>query len=135
MRFASVDSSVLKVLNNARLERQTVAPQRIDFGSQLAGIEAEMMAPSRFVGDDPEAIPQELRELMAEVAALPEHFRIRLEPVLERVIESARRRRKVLGLVQEALAQLRLDMKYLIFDLEATRRERDAYRRIAEGNK
>jgi hypothetical protein len=27
--------------------------------------------------------------------------------------------------VQEALSQLRLDMKYLVFDLEATRRERD----------
>jgi hypothetical protein len=30
--------------------------------------------------------------------------------------------------VQEALSQLRLDMKYLVFDLEATRRERDALR-------
>ena len=28
-----------------------------------------------------------------------------------------------------AWGQLRLDMKYLMFDLEATRRERDAYRR------
>ena len=28
--------------------------------------------------------------------------------------------------MQEALSQLRLDMKYLVFDLEATRRERDA---------
>ena len=27
------------------------------------------------------------------------------------------------------LGQLRLDMKYLMFDLEATRRERDEYRR------
>jgi hypothetical protein len=26
------------------------------------------------------------------------------------------------------LSQLRLDMKYLMFDLEATRRERDEYR-------
>jgi hypothetical protein len=29
--------------------------------------------------------------------------------------------------VQEALGQLRLDMKYLVFDLEATRRERDEF--------
>ena len=36
------------------------------------------------------------------------------------------RRRRILNLVQEALSQLRLDMKYLVFDLEATRRERDA---------
>jgi hypothetical protein len=32
-------------------------------------------------------------------------------------------------LVQDALSQLRLDMKYLTFDLEATRRERDELRR------
>ena len=31
------------------------------------------------------------------------------------------------------LAQLRLDMKYLMFDLEATRRERDGYRQELEG--
>jgi hypothetical protein len=31
------------------------------------------------------------------------------------------------------LGQLRLDMKYLVFDLEATRRERDDYRRQVEG--
>jgi hypothetical protein len=35
--------------------------------------------------------------------------------------------------VQEALSQLRLDMKYLLFDLEATRRERNEYRRCLEG--
>jgi hypothetical protein len=30
------------------------------------------------------------------------------------------------------LSQLRLDMKYLMFDLEATRRERDDYKRQLE---
>jgi hypothetical protein len=34
--------------------------------------------------------------------------------------------------VQDALSQLRLDMKYLMFDLEATRRERDELRRKTE---
>jgi hypothetical protein len=38
-----------------------------------------------------------------------------------------------LNLVQDALSQLRLDMKYMMFDLEATRRERDDYRRQVEG--
>ena len=47
-------------------------------------------------------------------------------------MESATRRRRILGLVQDALSQLRLDMKYLMFDLEATRRERDDYRRQLE---
>lgn len=36
------------------------------------------------------------------------------------------RRTRILNLVQEALAQLRLDIKYLAFDLDCTRKERDA---------
>ena len=52
-----------------------------------------------------------------------------IEPFLNRVIDSNRRRRRILVLVQDALSQLRLDMKYLAFDLEATRRERDDFRR------
>jgi hypothetical protein len=63
---------------------------------------------------------------------LPLVHRQQLEPLLSRVLESTRRRRRILGLVQDALAQLRLDMKYLMFDLEATRRERDGYRRKLE---
>lgn len=73
-------------------------------------------------------IPGEMVELARLVAALPGEHRIHLEPALARVLESTRRRRRILALVQEALSQLRLDMKYLVFDLEATRRERDAYR-------
>jgi hypothetical protein len=44
------------------------------------------------------------------------------------VVDSVRRRRRILALVQDALSQLRLDIKYLMFDLEVTRRERDALR-------
>ena len=50
-----------------------------------------------------------------------------LVPALERVVESTKRRRRILNMVQDALSQLRLDMKYLMFDVEATRRERDEY--------
>jgi len=35
------------------------------------------------------------------------------------------RRKRILELMQEGLLQLRVDMKYLVFDLECTRRERD----------
>lgn len=45
-----------------------------------------------------------------------------------KVNETNARRSKILKAVQEALSQLRLDMKYLVFDLEATKRERDALR-------
>ena len=75
-----------------------------------------------------EELPTDLVELLEVVATLPDNHRLRCEPLLSRVVESTRRRRRILHLVQEALSQLRLDMKYLMFDLEATRRERDAYR-------
>jgi hypothetical protein len=43
------------------------------------------------------------------------------------------RRKRILQLVQEALAKLRLDVKYLAFDLQATRQERDALKAKHEG--
>jgi hypothetical protein len=72
-------------------------------------------------------IPTDLLELIEAVDSLPIEHRIRLLPSLRRVTESSVRRRRILTLVQEALGQLRLDMKYLVFDLEATRRERDVF--------
>ena len=77
-------------------------------------------------------IPREIADLAIAVNELPAEQRPRLEAVLNRVIDSTRRRRRILSLVQDALSQLRLDMKYLAFDLEATRRERDEYRRKLE---
>ncbi len=79
-------------------------------------------------------LPEDVRQLSARVAELPPEYRDRLSAALERVVESTQRRRRILGLVQDALGQLRVDMKYLMFDLEATRRERDAYRDGPEPN-
>jgi len=74
-------------------------------------------------------VPREVLDLTDAVHTLPSEYRQVIEPFLTRVIDSNRRRRRILLLVQDALSQLRLDMKYLTFDLEATRRERDEYRR------
>lgn len=84
-------------------------------------------APVRSEETKQDDIPTDLLELIAAVDALPIEQRIGLLPALRRVTESSVRRRRILTLVQEALGQLRLDMKYLVFDLEATRRERDEY--------
>lgn len=80
------------------------------------------------------SLPQELADLNQAVAALPPEHRATLEAVTQRVIESTQRRKRILNLVQEALSQLRLDMKYLMFDLEATRRERDELQREIDGD-
>ena len=88
--------------------------------------------------DDPtlsqDELPKDLVELAILIAKLPEQHREVLEPAVNKVIENSRRRRRIYTLVQEALSQLRLDMKYLMFDLEATRRERDQYKTELEGN-
>ena len=73
-------------------------------------------------------IPNDLQQLVLAIEELPTAHRAKLEQLADRVVASTRRRRKILALVQDALSQLRLDMKYLMFDLEATRRERDDYR-------
>jgi hypothetical protein len=73
-----------------------------------------------------------MADLAAAIAALPAESRQTLEPLYQRVVDSTRRRQRILALVQEALGQLRLDMKYLLFDLEATRRERNQYKASLE---
>ncbi len=80
-----------------------------------------------------EEVPADLQEMANAIQALPLEHRGNLEMLLGRVLDGTKRRRRILGLVQDALGQLRLDMKYLMFDLEATRRERDDYRGKLEG--
>jgi len=75
-----------------------------------------------------EELPRELIELGNQLTQLPPHLQGELPQLYNHVVESVRRRRRILTLVQEALSQLRLDIKYLMFDLEVTRRERDALR-------
>jgi hypothetical protein len=79
-------------------------------------------------------LPGDLTDLMTVVGQMPADVRDKLDPLLGRVVESTKRRRRIMNLVQEALSQLRLDMKYLLFDLEATRRERDEYKKQVEGD-
>jgi hypothetical protein len=91
-----------------------------------------MTEPARIVKPVTEEIPREVLDLAEAIHSLSSEQRQVVEPFLNRVIDSNRRRRRILVLVQDALSQLRLDMKYLAFDLEATRRERDEFRRKLE---
>jgi hypothetical protein len=91
-----------------------------------------MSQASRAEHSEREELSGDILDLAAAIARLPGPQRQAIEPLFARVLESTKRRRRILGLVQDALAQLRLDMKYLMFDLEATRRERDDFRRKLE---
>ena len=93
-----------------------------------------MSLPSKTASKPVEELPHDLVELRSAVERLPVEIRLQLDPLVLKVVDNTRRRRRILNLVQDALGQLRLDMKYLLFDLEATRRERDQYKRQIDEN-
>jgi hypothetical protein len=70
-------------------------------------------------------IPSELIELRKEIENLPLHARQKMLPLCERLYHYSRLHSRLLRIAQEAVDQLQLDQKYMQFDLEATRRERD----------
>ena len=76
-------------------------------------------------GGSAEDLPRELVELGEAIAALDAGESANAQLQYDRVVNMVKRRRRILTLVQEALSQLRLDVKYLMFDLEATKSERD----------
>ncbi|MEZ6039281.1 MAG: transcriptional regulator [Planctomycetaceae bacterium] len=84
-----------------------------------------MTSPKRFKETETEALPSEMLEFERLLSRMQGGGKDELEAGWNRVCESFQRRRRILNLVQEALSQLRLDVKYLMFDLETTRRERD----------
>ncbi len=83
---------------------------------------------SRLPDNKTDQLPRELIDLAKQITTLPIEYQRHLETEYGRVVDSVIRRRRILALVQEALSQLRLDIKYLMFDLDATRRERDELR-------
>lgn len=93
-----------------------------------------MTQPARSPHYQTDELPKEIIDLANALGGLPMEMRRDIDPLLVKVIESSKRRRRILQLVQDALSQLRLDMKYLMFDLEATRRERDDYYRQLNGS-
>ena len=76
----------------------------------------------------------EIRELIRLADGLPDECRPDFYKVLDRLVECLERRQRVLGYLHDSLNQMSLDLKYLIFDLEATRRERDECRYLLEMN-
>ena len=72
---------------------------------------------------DPAVLPPSHVALLEAIhtSGVPDEARKKLADLMDVVMDETTRRRRIL----EALGQLRLDMKYLMFDLESTRRERD----------
>ena len=79
-----------------------------------------------------DSLPIELVELKERVEALPPKVRAELGPMVEEVLEQARFRGRILSVARDALEQLQLELEMARFDLDATRREREALRQMIE---
>ena len=81
---------------------------------------------------DEQSFQARFAELMSRIKKLPDNERRRLE----HIADEARRRRRCLqasvAQLQDSLDHLRLSIKYLVFDLEATRRENGYLRKLIE---
>jgi chromosome segregation ATPase len=73
-----------------------------------------------------------LAELMVEISTLPASERQKLQELAEETRQRHERLRKTVSSLQESLDYLRLSIKYLVFDLEATRRENGYLRKMLE---
>jgi hypothetical protein len=73
-----------------------------------------------------------LAELMGEISTLPKAERDKLANLAQQTQERHQKLRKTVTDLQESLDYLRLSIKYLVFDLEATRRENSYLRKMIE---
>ena len=73
-----------------------------------------------------------LAELMQEISTLPKAEREKLAAMAEKTQKSHQKLRKTVTDLQESMDYLRVAIKYLVFDLEATRRENKYLRDLLE---
>jgi hypothetical protein len=77
---------------------------------------------------------KKLGELVAEIGTLPEDQREKLTLLAQETKQRHQELRKTVSSLQESIDFLRLSIKYLLFDLEATRRENTYLRKMLEDN-
>lgn len=75
---------------------------------------------------------KKLGELMGEISTLPKAQRQRLTELANKTRQRQDKLRASVGELQESMDHLRLSIKYLVFDLEATRRENAYLRKMLE---
>ncbi len=75
-----------------------------------------------------------LADLMGEISTLPAAERAKLTQLAEQTKQRHAKLKKTVADLQESLDYLRLSIKYLVFDLEATRRENKYLRKMLEQN-
>lgn len=81
---------------------------------------------------DEAVFQHKLAELMGEISTLPRAEREKLTELAQQTQARHQKLKKTVSDLQESLDYLRLSIKYLVFDLEATRRENAYLRKMVE---
>lgn len=81
---------------------------------------------------DETTFQRKLGELVAEIGTLPEDERAKLMTLAEETKQRHQELKKTVTNLHESIDFLRLSIKYLLFDLEATRRENSYLRKMLE---
>lgn len=79
---------------------------------------------------DEKTFQTKLAHLMSEIDTLPKSEREKLARLAEQTKDRHAKMKQTVGELQESLDYLRLSIKYLVFDLEATRRENQYLREM-----
>lgn len=74
---------------------------------------------------DKDTFDQRLRELIRETISLPANQRAKLTPLIEETKLRHQEIKDNSDKIADSLINLRICIKYILFDLEATRRERN----------
>ena len=91
-----------------------------------------MLSIMRGIPMNEQEFQSKLAELMGEISTLPATERQKLERLADETRQRHERLRQTVSSLQESLDYLRLSIKYLVFDLEATRRENGYLRKMLE---
>ncbi|MFT3787167.1 MAG: hypothetical protein QM770_13525 [Tepidisphaeraceae bacterium] len=73
-----------------------------------------------------------MNQIMSEIGTLPAAEQTKLQALAEETKQRQERLKKTVSTLQESLDYLRLSIKYLVFDLEATRRENQYLRNLLD---
>ena len=83
---------------------------------------------------DEATFEKRLNELVSEIGSMPTSQRKKLIILAEKTRKCHKQLKKSVNNLQESLDYLRVSIKYLLFDLEATRRENTYLRKLLEDN-
>jgi hypothetical protein len=81
---------------------------------------------------DNSAFEKKLNELVNEIGSVPAPQRKKLIKLARKTTDSHKKLGDTVNSLQESLDYLRVSVKYLVFDLEATRRENANLRKTIE---